>query len=75
MSALLDHALDVVMALPSEDQDEIARVMLALAADDGAVEPIDQAHLPAVREGLEQAEHGRIATDEAVEAALTRFGS
>jgi hypothetical protein len=74
MSALLDQAMGVVLALPDDQQDEIARVMMALAADNEAVEPIDPAHLQAVLEGLDQAKRGQFATPAAVDAAFARFG-
>lgn len=66
MTKILDHALDVVRALPPEGQDDIARMMLQLARDD-APEPIDPAHLPDVLEGLAQARRRDFA------AAFRRF--
>jgi hypothetical protein len=74
MSELLDRALGAVLALPDDDQDVIARAMLALAGQGESVEPIDPAHLPAVMEGLQQARRGQFATKEALEAAYARFG-
>jgi hypothetical protein len=50
MTALLDRAMGVVLALPSEDQDDIARAMLALAGDDEPVEDIAPEHFDAVLE-------------------------
>jgi hypothetical protein len=47
--------------------------MLTLAGDEGSPEEIDPAHLPAVLEGLAQAKHRQLATDEEVEAAFRRF--
>ncbi len=73
MTKLLEEALKAVRQLPSDSQDEIARAMLQLAANDGEPEPIDPAHLSAVLEGLEQAERRQFATDNEVEAAFRRF--
>jgi hypothetical protein len=73
MTKLLDKALEAVRRLPSDDQDEIARAMLRLAAGDDEPEPVDPAHLPAVLQGLAEAKRRQFATDEEVEAAFRRF--
>lgn len=73
MTKLLDEAIEAVRCLPVDNQDEIARAMLRLAADDTEREPIDPAHLRAVLEGLAQAKRRRFATNTEVEAAFRRF--
>ncbi len=73
MTKLLDRAVEAVRRLPSDSQDEIARAMLRLAAGDDEPEPIDPAHLPAVLQGLAEAERRAFATDDEVEAAFRRF--
>lgn len=73
MSELLDRAVDIVRALPADERNEIARVMLALADTDREAEPLDPAHLAAVLDGLAQAERGEFATPEQVEATFRRF--
>ncbi len=73
MTKLLEKALEAVRRLPPSSQDEIARAMLNLAADEGEPEAIDPAHLSAVLEGLAQAKRRQFATDEEVEAAIRRF--
>jgi hypothetical protein len=45
----------------------------SLAGDEQEPEAIDPAHLPAVLEGLAQANRCRFATDDEVEAAFRRF--
>jgi hypothetical protein len=55
MTKLLDQALEAVHKLPPRAQDEVAEVMIALAASDGEPEPIDATHLPAVLRGLDRA--------------------
>ncbi|HTV35139.1 MAG TPA: hypothetical protein VMF12_01810 [Xanthobacteraceae bacterium] len=73
MTRLLEQALEAVSRLSPESQDEIARAMLRLAATDSEPEEVDAAHLPAVLEGLAQAERREFASDAEVEAALRRF--
>jgi hypothetical protein len=73
MTKLLDRALEAVRALPPESQDDIARQMLFLAEGDGEPEPLDNAHLPAVLEGLAQARRREFASESEVEAAFRRF--
>jgi hypothetical protein len=73
MTRLLEQALEAVSRLPPQAQDEIARAMLQLAASGGEPEDIDPAHLPAVLEGLTQAERRQFASDVEVEAAFRRF--
>ncbi|MBK5962136.1 hypothetical protein CCR97_28675 [Rhodoplanes elegans] len=73
MTKLFDQAVEAARALPPDAQDELARVMLDILADDRPPEPIDPADAPAVREGLAQADRGEFATDAEVDAALHRF--
>jgi hypothetical protein len=72
MRKQLDQAVESVRALPPDEQDEIARVMLALA--DAEPEPIDPEHLSAVSEGLAQARSREFATPAEMEAVFRRFG-
>jgi hypothetical protein len=73
MRKLLEEALWVVQRLPADRQDEIALTMLALSIGAEGPEEIDPAHLPAVLEGLAQANHRQFASDAEVEAALRHF--
>ncbi len=74
MTKLLEKALEAVRRLSPDEQDEVARAILALAAgDDEMAEQIDPAHLPDVLEGLAQAKRRQFATDAEVEAAFRRF--
>lgn len=73
MTELLEKALAAVRRLAPGNQDEIARAMLHLAAGEGEPEQVDQAHLPAVLQGLAQAKHRQFASDDEIEAALRRF--
>jgi hypothetical protein len=73
MTKLLRQALEAVQKLPPESQDEIVRAMLTLVGDEGALEPINPAHLPDVLEALAQARRRQFASDAEVEAAFRRF--
>lgn len=73
MTKLLQKALEAVRLLPPENQNEIARAMLALARDNSEPEELDPAHLADVLEGLAQAKRHEFATDAEVEAAFRRF--
>ena len=73
MTKLLEQAFETVRKLPATKQDEIAQAILDAAADDDE-EDVDGADLPSLLEGLADADAGRFATDEEVEAAYRRFG-
>ena len=73
MTKLLQKALETVRKLPPEDQDEIARAMLALASEESEAETIDPTHLADVLESLAQARRREFATDSEVEEAFRRF--
>lgn len=73
MTKLLERALEAVRQLPPDSQDEIARVMLNLAGDEGEPEEIDPAHLADVLESLAQAKRRELATDADVEVAFRHF--
>jgi hypothetical protein len=73
MTKLLEKALEAVLRLPADAQDEIARAMLNFAGNEAEPEPIDPAHLTDVLESLAQAWRRQFATDAEVEAAFRRF--
>jgi predicted transcriptional regulator len=72
MTDLLHEALEALQRLPRERQEYIARAILALA-DNREPEEIDPEDLPAVLEGLAQAERGEFASHEAVESLFRRL--
>jgi len=74
MTKLLEKAVATVSQLPPEAQDEIARAMLHLAAQDDEPEEIPPEHLAHVLEGLAQSLRGEFAPDDEVEALFRRFG-
>jgi predicted transcriptional regulator len=74
MTKLFDEAVEAARLLPDEAQDEIARLVLHLAAGtDDEPEEIDPEHLAAVLEGLDEIRRGEIATEEEVAAAFRKF--
>lgn len=73
MTKLLQKALEAVRLLPPENQDEIARAMLALAGSDSEPEEIDPAHLADVLMSMAQAQRREFASDAQVEAAFRSF--
>ncbi len=81
MTDLLERAIAQVRTLPSDAQEEAARLLLAWAddlareVDDRPPEPIDPADSAALAEALEDVRAGRIASDAAIEAAYAAFKS
>jgi hypothetical protein len=71
MSELLKKALEAVTKLSDADQDEVARMMLAMSSD-AEVVAVPAEHIEAVSEGLQQARGGRLASEE-VKAVWRRF--
>ena len=72
MSELLKKALEAVTKLSDADQDEVARMMLAMSSD-AEVVAVPAEHIEAVSEGLQQARGGHLASEEEVKAAWRRF--
>lgn len=73
MTKLLDVAVEAVRRLSPDSQDQIAQAMLTLAGSDLGPEAVDPTHLPAILEGLAQANRRQFATEDEVEAAFRRF--
>jgi hypothetical protein len=68
MSKLLERAIEMARALPSDTQDEIARAILNLAG----CAPIDAAYLPAALQGLAEAKRREFAGDAEIDAAFRK---
>jgi len=71
MTKLLEQAIEKLRALPVEDQDVFASLVLTDLA--GFIEPLDDETRAAIQEGLEQARRGEFASDEEMEALWKRF--
>jgi len=74
MTKLLDQVLEAVRKLPPDAQDDIARVVLQLAHDEGAPIPLSPEERDAISRPQAAAEHGEFATDEQVRAVWTKHG-
>lgn len=74
MTALLDIAIDQVRALPPERQDEIAQVLLDMAATGEDIYVLTPAEKASLAESIAQAERGEFASDEEVEAIWAKHG-
>ena len=75
MSKLVDQAVEALRGLPPASREELARLVLRLAANEDAPEGIEPVHLAAVLEGLAQMQRGEFASEAAVAGAFRRFGS
>jgi hypothetical protein len=75
MTKLLDQALEVARNLPSEAQDDIARVVLQLAGSDEAPPiALSADERSAIATSKEAAARGEFATDEQVRATWAKHG-
>ncbi len=72
MIKALEIAIEKLKCLPEDKQAYAAGVIEEIAAADDEVFRIPDDHLPAVLEGLAEAERGEFASDEEVERALRR---
>jgi predicted transcriptional regulator len=74
MTKLLDKAIARARALPEDDQDALAAVLLSLTEADASVVPLDERTCAAIREGLAQAERGEFVPDEVIAESDERHG-
>jgi hypothetical protein len=74
MTKLLEKAIERVKALPEQEQDAVAELLLSIAESDASGVPIDSDTRAAILEGLAQAERGEFVPDEVVAEANKRHG-
>jgi hypothetical protein len=75
MTKLLDQALEVARSLPSDAQDDIARVVLQLAGRDEVARVALSADMrAAIAVSKQAAARGEFAIDEQVRAIWTKHG-
>ena len=75
MTKLLEKALEVARNLPSDVQDDIARVVLQLAgADDTPPVSLTNDEQAAISRSKEAAARGEFATDEQVRSTWAKHG-
>jgi predicted transcriptional regulator len=74
VTKLLEKAIEQARALPPEEQDALAAVLLTMTKDGAGIAPLDEEARTAIREGLEQARRGEFASDDEIERLWKRFG-
>jgi hypothetical protein len=75
MTKLLDQALEVARNLPSDAQDDIARIVLQLAgSDETAPVALSADERSAIAKSKEAAARGEFASDEQVRATWAKHG-
>ena len=74
MTALLDKAVTAARTLPEEVQDGVARVLLQLIGEDGALADLTPDEEAAVLASRAAARRGEFATDEEVAAVWAKHG-
>ncbi len=75
MTKLLEQALEVARRLPSDAQDDIARIVLQLAGADGtATVMLSSNEQTAIAASKEAAARGEFATDAQVQATWAKHG-
>jgi hypothetical protein len=74
MTKLFEQAVETVRGLPSEVQDDLARLLLQLAGEDQPMLQLSAAEAASFDESLGQAERGEFATDEQVRAIWAKHG-
>jgi hypothetical protein len=74
MTKLLDQALQAVRELPTDVQDDIARIVLELAGTDIGPVPLSAEERVAIARSKAAAERGEFATDEQVRSVWTKHG-
>lgn len=73
MIKVLEQAIEKIRKLPDDQQAYAAELLEQVAADaERGVFEIPDDHMPAILEGLAQAERGEFATDEEVNAVLRK---
>jgi predicted transcriptional regulator len=74
MTELLEKAIAQARALPPEEQDTLAAVLLAMTDEGAGVVPLDDETRAAIRQALEQARRGEFVPEAEIEALWKRFG-
>jgi len=74
MIKILEEAIDKVRRLPADRQAYVAEVLEQIATAGGGLFVVPEAHRAALREGLEQAEHGELVSDDDIAALWKKCG-
>jgi hypothetical protein len=75
MTKLLEHAIEAVRLLPSDQQDEVARTILEMLAEGVNAEPyvLTDEERAAIDRSIEAADRGEFASDEEVRAVFAKY--
>jgi hypothetical protein len=73
MTKLLERAIEAARALPAEMQDELARMMLHVAAGDDDIQDLSPEEKESFARSLDQASKGIFASDEDVRSVFDRY--
>jgi hypothetical protein len=74
MTKLLEKAIAQARALPPEDQDTLAAMLLSMTDEGAGIAPLDDEARAAIRQGLEQARRGEFVPESEIEALWKRHG-
>jgi hypothetical protein len=74
MTKLLEKAIARVRELPESDQDEVAEMLLSIAAKADEPVVLDDETRAAIREGMAQARRGEFVSDAEVAMFFRRHG-
>jgi hypothetical protein len=72
--AEIEAVLDRVRGWPPRRQADLARIALAMEAQDAGVDPEDKVTRSAVLEGLSQAKRRKFASDSRIQEIWKKFG-
>ena len=73
--AQIDSILDRVRTWPEERQEDAARILLAMEAEDSGVYRLSDEERTEIRAALAEVERGEVASDEEVAAVFNRYRS
>jgi hypothetical protein len=74
MTKLLEQAFARARALPADEQDVLAAVLLSMTEDGAGIAPLDDEARGAIREGLAQARLGEFVSEVEIDAIWKRHG-
>jgi hypothetical protein len=75
MTKILEQAIAEALTLSDEDQDALGVIWLSLAEEwPLGADDLDDETRAAILDGIEQAKHGELVSDEEMQALWKRFG-
>ena len=73
MTKLLEQAFERARALPADEQDALAAMLLSMTEGGAGIVPLDEEARAALRDGLEQARRGEFVPAAEIEAIWKRY--